>query len=344
MTDIQLSLSGRSKLNFIYFRFYPLKVVKMRGNMMMEENLNMDGGTIKEGVSRMEVEERNNFMESNYQVNFDDISSEEEEEGNTAHSPPPAHPPWQLFANPEKNLSTEKDDLENFDFDNVTVTNLKMWIKVGGKRNLLEEEELSERKRRRRGDEEVGSIEQCNDFDIESIDEADISNCYRDLVKADCKICGGAFELDLLNSHLVQHGMDVDDYIRAYINPSIIRNLEPESNGRRLLSFLGAPLSSLKYHRCHICEQIFLFTKTRLREHLAGHKIPLRDYERKGFVYLAAPKKEMESRNLSEDDAIFSNDYEDECLTVCSICNRSSNPKIFITVNTLQLFSSSLTF
>ena len=70
-------------MNFIYFRFYPLKVVKMRGNMMMEENLNMDGGTIKEGVSRMEVEERNNFMESNYQVNFDDISSEEEEEGNT---------------------------------------------------------------------------------------------------------------------------------------------------------------------------------------------------------------------------------------------------------------------
>ena len=50
---------------------------------MMEENLNMDGGIIKEGVYRMEVEERNNFMESNYQVNFDDISSEEEEEGNT---------------------------------------------------------------------------------------------------------------------------------------------------------------------------------------------------------------------------------------------------------------------
>ena len=70
-------------MDFIYFRFYPLKVVKMRGNMMMEENLIMDGGTVKTGMYRLEVEERNNFMESNYQVNFDDISSEEVEEGNT---------------------------------------------------------------------------------------------------------------------------------------------------------------------------------------------------------------------------------------------------------------------
>ena len=102
-----------------------------------------------------------------------------------------------------------------------------------------------------------------------------------------------------------------------------MRSQEPQSNGRQLISLLGVPLSSLKYHLCHICEQIFLFTKDRLREHLAVHKVPLRGYERKRFVYSVYKK---DATNLPEEDAIFSNDYEDECLTLCNICSRSSYP------------------
>ena len=213
------------------------------------------------------------------------------------------------------------EELGNLDFDNVTVTDLKMRIKVVGvKRNLVKEDRPGKR-RRREGDEEYDDLA---NVDIESIAEDDISDCYRDLVKLDCRICGDNLELDLLNSHLVLHGIDVDDYIRAYIDPNLLRSQQkPQSNGSRLLSLLGAPSSSLKYHRCHICDQIFLFTKNRLREHLAVHKVPLRGYERKSFVY-SLSKKES-TKNLSEEDSIFSNDYEDECLTSCSICNRSSH-------------------
>ena len=221
----------------------------------------------------------------------------------------------------------KKGNLENLDFDNVTVTDLKMRIKVGGKRNLSKEEEEVRncpRKRRRKGDERENDEEDdLDNVDIESIAEDDISDCYRDVVRVDCRICGDKFELDLFNSHLMLHGIDVDDYIRAYIDPNLIRSQEPQSNGRRLISLLGAPQNSLKYHRCHICEQIFLFTKERLREHLAVHKVPLRGYERKRFVFSDYKKF---STNLSEEDAIFSNDYEDECLTLCSMCNRSSHP------------------
>ena len=153
-----------------------------------------------------------------------------------------------------------------------------------------------------------------DNVDIESIAEDDISDCYRDLVRVDCRICGNNFELDFFNSHLVLHGIDVDDYVRAYIDPNIARISQ-----KPLLSLQGAPLSSLKYHRCHICEQIFLFTKERLREHLAVHKVSLRGYERKGFAF----SDYEEGANLSEENVIFSNDYEDECLTLCHICNRS---------------------
>ena len=203
-----------------------------------------------------------------------------------------------------------------------------MRIKVGVKRSLLKEEEKTDhpRKKRRRGDEKEHEEEDdLNNIDIESIGEDDISDCYDDVVKVDCRICGENFELDLFNSHLVLHGIDVDDYIRAYIDPNLLRSQEPRSNRNILVSILGAPLSSLKYHKCHICEQIFLFTKNSLREHLAVHKVPLKGYERKRFVYSVYKK---ESTNLSEEDAIFSNDYEDECLTLCSICNRSSHPFI----------------
>ena len=50
----------------------------------MEENFNMAGyNNVKEDMSMMNMEESDNFFESKYKVNFDDISSEEEEEDDT---------------------------------------------------------------------------------------------------------------------------------------------------------------------------------------------------------------------------------------------------------------------
>ena len=51
---------------------------------MMEENLDMGFNITKEDMYRVNVEESDNSIESKYKVNFDDISSdEEEEEGDT---------------------------------------------------------------------------------------------------------------------------------------------------------------------------------------------------------------------------------------------------------------------
>ena len=81
------------------------------------------------------------------------------------------------------------------------------------------------------------------------------------------------------------------------------------------------------YHRCFICQTIFVFTRSRLAGHLARHKISVRDYGRK---YLTKVKTERNfTSNLTvgeiDTDCMFSNDYEDECQTVCKICDRSLN-------------------
>ena len=50
----------------------------------MKDNLDMARYNIaKEDVYRMNMEESNSFIESKYKVNFDDISSDEEDEDNT---------------------------------------------------------------------------------------------------------------------------------------------------------------------------------------------------------------------------------------------------------------------
>ena len=50
----------------------------------MEENFNMAGyNNVKEDMYMMNMEESDNFFESKYKVNFDDISSDEEEEDDT---------------------------------------------------------------------------------------------------------------------------------------------------------------------------------------------------------------------------------------------------------------------
>ena len=49
----------------------------------MEENMVRYNNMGKEDVYRMKMEESNAFIESKYKVNFDDISSDEEEEEDT---------------------------------------------------------------------------------------------------------------------------------------------------------------------------------------------------------------------------------------------------------------------
>ena len=200
-------------------------------------------------------------------------------------------------------------------------------------------------KRGRRG-EEIEEEENLNNIDIKSLSEDDISACYLDLAKVACQICGENFELDLFDLHLEQHGIDIDDYIRANTSLNLMKGvpvLREGKENRPSMSFLEPHSTSLKYHRCHICNQVLLFTKTRLKEHLLKHKVLLADYEQRFFAKtdlktehkvppekheqtsLSTTKKKMvKPSDLSDDlDAIFSNDYEDECLTVCSFCNRS---------------------
>ena len=78
----------------------------------------------------------------------------------------------------------------------------------------------------------------------------------------------------------------------------------------------------LSYHRCHLCHAVFLFTRSRLTAHLSKHKVSVRDY---GNSYLSRVKNERCNVTVEkvDTDCMFSNDYEDECLTVCKICDKS---------------------
>ena len=100
--------------------------------------------------------------------------------------------------------------------------------------------------------------------------------------------------------------MDLADYKVVYGEPVPVKNA---------------------YHRCFICQTIFVFTRSRLAGHIARHKISVRDYGKK---YLTKVKTERNfTSNLTvgeiDTDCMFSNDYEDECQTICKICDRSLN-------------------
>jgi len=107
--------------------------------------------------------------------------------------------------------------------------------------------------------------------------------------------------------HLKKHGIDVDDYRTSYGEPGIVK---------------------LVYHRCQICEQIFLFTRSRLGGHLARHKISVKDYGKKFLTKVKGPPRAVNvilKQQEIDKDCMFSNDYEDECATVCKICTRMLN-------------------
>jgi len=145
------------------------------------------------------------------------------------------------------------------------------------------------------------------DVDPRTVHPDDISDDYADIVKIECNICGKRVEKDNFRfMHLKQHGMDMSDYKVSYGEPSVVKN---------------------KYHKCHICEQIFVFTRSRLASHLARHKVSVKDYGKKFLIKVKSDRSYSANLQVGEidKDCMFSNDYEDECSTICKICERSLN-------------------
>ena len=150
-------------------------------------------------------------------------------------------------------------------------------------------------------------FDETNDVDPSTVDEADITSDYSDLLKILCKICNKQIERDTFSyMHLKKHGMDVQDYKVSYGEPVPVKN---------------------SYHRCHLCQTIFVFTRSRLAGHLARHKISVKEYAKK---FLQKNKYEGNiTGNMAvgevDTNCLFSNDYEDECQTICKICRRGLN-------------------
>ena len=101
--------------------------------------------------------------------------------------------------------------------------------------------------------------------------------------------------------HLKRHEMSLADYIAVHGEPTPVKTT---------------------YHRCHICQDVILFTRSRLTTHLSKHKVTVRDY---GNSYLSRVRSEKANVVVEEVDTncIFSNDYEDECSTICKICDKT---------------------
>ena len=146
-----------------------------------------------------------------------------------------------------------------------------------------------------------------NDVDPSTVDDADITSDYADLLKILCRICNKHIERDIFGSlHLKKHGMDVEDYKVSYGEPIPVKN---------------------SYHRCHLCQTIFVFTRSRLAGHLARHKISVKKYGKRFLNKIKYDGNFTTNMAVGEIDrnCVFSNDYEDECQTVCKICQRCLN-------------------
>eukprot|EP00092_Neocalanus_flemingeri_P040165 GFUD01043750.1.p1 GENE.GFUD01043750.1~~GFUD01043750.1.p1 ORF type:complete len:921 (+),score=245.54 GFUD01043750.1:150-2912(+) len=145
------------------------------------------------------------------------------------------------------------------------------------------------------------------DVDPTTVRQEDISNDYADIVKVECKICSKRVEKDNFRfMHLKQHGMDLADYKLVYGDPVVVKS---------------------SFHKCHICEQIFVFSRSRLASHLAKHKVSVKEYGRKFLTKVKSDRSYSSNLQIGEidKDCMFSNDYEDECSTICKICERSLN-------------------
>ena len=68
--------------------------------------------------------------------------------------------------------------------------------------------------------------------------------------------------------HLKRHEMSLADYIAVHGEPTPVKTT---------------------YHRCHLCQAVILFTRSRLTTHLSKHKVTVRDY---GNSYLSRVRSE----------------------------------------------------
>ena len=96
-----------------------------------------------------------------------------------------------------------------------------------------------------------------------------------------------------------RHGVDIADYTAVHGEPSPVR---------------------MSYHQCHICQTLILFSRSVLATHLAKHEVSVRDY---GNNHLSKIRSEKMTVGKIDTECMFSNDYEDECLTICKICDKS---------------------
>jgi len=145
------------------------------------------------------------------------------------------------------------------------------------------------------------------DVDPTTVKEEEISNDYADIVKIECKICCKQVEKDNFRFlHLKKHGMDISDYKLVYGDPVNVKS---------------------SYHRCFICETIFVFTRSRLASHLTRHKVTVKDYGKRFLTKVKVERNYTSQLTVGEidKDCMFSNDYEDECATMCKVCDRSLN-------------------
>ena len=99
--------------------------------------------------------------------------------------------------------------------------------------------------------------------------------------------------------HLKRHGVDIADYTAVHGEPSPV---------------------TMSYHQCHICQTLILFSRSVLAAHLAKHEVSVRDY---GNNHLSKIRSEKMTVGKIDTECMFSNDYEDECLTICKICDKS---------------------
>ena len=76
----------------------------------------------------------------------------------------------------------------------------------------------------------------------------------------------------------------------------------------------------MSYHQCHICQALILFTSSGLAAHLAKHQVSVRDY---GNKFMSKVRAEKLTVGKIDADCMFSNDYEEECLTICKICDKT---------------------
>merc|ERR1719369_2657457 len=75
--------------------------------------------------------------------------------------------------------------------------------------------------------------------------------------------------------------MDLSDYKVSYGEPVLVKN---------------------RYHKCHICDQIFVFTRGRLAGHLARHRVSVKEYGKKFLTKVKSDRSYATNLQVGEID------------------------------------------